>query len=651
MPQPQTEVPALQRIISQLGGIPVGETEVPCLQQIVALLDQGAIGGGLPDQSGNAGKFLTTDGTDALWAALSGGGDVVASGALTLDSIVLGAGGTSIKVTTTGTGVVTALGVNVGSAGAFVVNGGALGTPSSGTATNLTGLPVSTGISGLGTGIATALGNNANAASGIVVLNGSSQLPAVSGANLTNLTATQVGLGNVTNNTQTQAAIVPNTAPSAGQILAGNAGGTAYAPVSMSGDATLASTGALTIANNAITTAKISNANVTYAKLPSESASTLLGRGDSGAGDTQVISLGSGLSMSGTTLSATGTGSPAGNNTNVQFNNAGAFGGSDEFVFDSTTNEVAIGGASNSGKLRVKWDGVSNEGLLFLENNLGGVSSISPHPGSASNFTQQLPAATGLITLNDNTATLTNKTINGSNNTITNVSLTTGVTGTLPLGNGGTGQTSAQAAINSLMAASGALSQGDVFYYNGTNVVRLAAGTNGHYLQTQGAGANPQWAAAGGGGNTGSILNRAVSTTGTSGSTTAQIPQDNTIPQNTEGTELLTVTITPTSATSKLRIRFSGGFFSASTVVSVSVALFQDSAADALSATSVTVAGGNYKSPVDLEYEMVAGTTSATTFKIRYGPESGATAYFLQTSGGVFSTAVQAQLEVIEYKE
>lgn len=38
-----------------------------------------------------------------------------------------------------GTGVETALGVNVGSAGAPVVNGGALGTPSSGTATNLTG--------------------------------------------------------------------------------------------------------------------------------------------------------------------------------------------------------------------------------------------------------------------------------------------------------------------------------------------------------------------------------------------------------------------------------------------------------------------------------------------------------------------------------
>jgi hypothetical protein len=84
-----------------------------------------------------------------------------------IPSLVLGAalpvasGGTGI--TAFGTGVGTALGVNTGSAGAFVVNGGALGTPSSGTLTNATGLPIGTGVSGLGTNVATFLGTPSSA--------------------------------------------------------------------------------------------------------------------------------------------------------------------------------------------------------------------------------------------------------------------------------------------------------------------------------------------------------------------------------------------------------------------------------------------------------------------------------------------------------
>jgi hypothetical protein len=60
---------------------------------------------------------------------------------------------------------------------------------------------------------------------------------------------------------------IPTAAPAAGQIMAGNAGGTAFATVSVSGDATLDNTGALTIANNAITNAKLANNSVTSAKI------------------------------------------------------------------------------------------------------------------------------------------------------------------------------------------------------------------------------------------------------------------------------------------------------------------------------------------------------------------------------------------------
>lgn len=84
----------------------------------------------------------------------------------------------ALQTSALGTGVQTALGVNVGSAGAIVVNGGALGTPSSGTLTSATGLPISSGVSGLGAGVATALGLVPGAAGAIAVLDGAGNLAA-----------------------------------------------------------------------------------------------------------------------------------------------------------------------------------------------------------------------------------------------------------------------------------------------------------------------------------------------------------------------------------------------------------------------------------------------------------------------------------------
>jgi hypothetical protein len=76
-----------------------------------------------------------------------------------------------------------------------LTSGGALGTPSSGTLTNTTGLPISTGVSGLGTGVATFLAtpSSANLASAVTDETGSGALvfataPTISTATLTNPT-------------------------------------------------------------------------------------------------------------------------------------------------------------------------------------------------------------------------------------------------------------------------------------------------------------------------------------------------------------------------------------------------------------------------------------------------------------------------------
>lgn len=101
--------------------------------------------GGLISVSGSP---VTTTGTLALTVAGTSGGIPyfsstsawASSALLAANALMIGGGsGAAPSTTTTGTGVITALGVNVGSAGAFVTFNGALGTPSSGTVTNLTG--------------------------------------------------------------------------------------------------------------------------------------------------------------------------------------------------------------------------------------------------------------------------------------------------------------------------------------------------------------------------------------------------------------------------------------------------------------------------------------------------------------------------------
>ena len=132
-------------------------------------------------------------------------------------------------------------------------------------------------------------------------------------------------------------------------------------------------------------------------------------------------------------------------------------------------------------------------------------------------------------------------------------------------------------------------------------------------------------------------------------STTSAIPQDNTIPQNTEGTEFTTLAITPQASDSTLYIDFlvMGSLTNNST--NITVCLFKDSDANALQVVNNTCNTNTEMFPLILQFAETSGTTSAVTYKIRFGLAGGGTVYLnSDQSSDVYSTAQSAIFTITE---
>jgi len=132
---------------------------------------------------------------------------------------------------------------------------------------------------------------------------------------------------------------------------------------------------------------------------------------------------------------------------------------------------------------------------------------------------------------------------------------------------------------------------------------------------------------------------------------TAIVPFDNTIPQTSEGLQIVTVAITPTSSSNILRVTVSGGGTSNVGGTNVYPMIFRDSNTDASAvgfSTTATTSGfifGTY-----LKTDIVAGSTAATTLKFYAGVNTGAQAYFnANNSGGaLFGGTSTAEITVEE---
>jgi len=257
----------------------------------------------------SATTFLRGDNT---WTTPSGSGDMILAnaqtntGAKTFNNatLLLRNVANSFNGSFTNTNTADRIYTLKDAAGTIAFTSDITGT-NSGTNTGDQTITLTGGVTGSGTGsFAATVVTNANL-TGVVTSTGNAT--AIANSAITNAMLANAAVANLTNTNSGNDAV--NSLYSS---LVSNATHT--------GDVTGATS--LTIANDAVTYAKMQNVSA---------ASRLLGRGDSGSGDTQEIIIGSGLTMTGTTLSASGTGDVSGPAIAVD---------GDAVVFDGVTGKL-----------------------------------------------------------------------------------------------------------------------------------------------------------------------------------------------------------------------------------------------------------------------------------------------------------------------
>jgi hypothetical protein len=134
---------------------------------------------------------------------------------------------------------------------------------------------------------------------------------------------------------------------------------------------------------------------------------------------------------------------------------------------------------------------------------------------------------------------------------------------------------------------------------------------------------------------TGDLIQTQLTITGAVATGTTAIPNDDTPPTSSEGDQYMSQAITPTSVANLLVIEALGNWaHSASNILNT--VLLQDSTVNSLRANRMYASVASTSFAVPLTHIMQAGTTSATTFKIRGGSTTGATTTFNGSAGTRF---------------
>ena len=178
----------------------------------------------------------------------------------------------------------------------------------------------------------------------------------------------------------------------------------------------------------------------------------------------------------------------------------------------------------------------------------------------------------------------------------------------------------------------------------GTSAAKLTIAANGAVTL-----ATPLPLASGG---TGAVsVNGVVQTVNVTDSAVADgttvIPWDDTIPQKTEGDELMTLAITPKNTSNILHIDVT--ILVSNLATQQTAAIFQDTTAGAIAVAGVYIDTADKNYTLTFRHKMLAGTTSATTFKVRSGGQSGTTTFNGAGSARKYGGVASSSITITEY--
>lgn len=125
---------------------------------------------------------------------------------------------------------------------------------------------------------------------------------------------------------------------------------------------------------------------------------------------------------------------------------------------------------------------------------------------------------------------------------------------------------------------------------------------------------------------------------------TTVIPFDDTIPQISEGTEVLSVEITPSSASSKVIIRGQVTGATDGPGAALSLAVFVNGGADAIFADANIITTANHCEAIAFEFEHSPASTAPQTYSVRVGPSGGTARLNGVASGRRFGGVMKSTL-------